>query len=265
MKLTVLCDNNTFIDNYLLGEPAYSVYIQNGKDNILFDVGYSDVYKRNAKTLGINLDNVNVIALSHGHNDHTRGLKYLPNSIKPTIYCTPHLFEEKWDNKLNISAPFTLEQMQKKYRLVQTDKPQEISKDLYYLGVIPRQFEYEILENGLYKKEGNALVKDDMLDDTALCHVCDDGLVIITACSHSGICNICEYAKHLFNKKIKLVIGGFHLLNLSYQAKQTIDYFKKNREAKLYPCHCTSLHVKAEMINSGLDVCEVGSGLILDI
>ena len=36
MKLTVLCDNNTFIDNYLLGEPALSFYIENNKDKIDF-------------------------------------------------------------------------------------------------------------------------------------------------------------------------------------------------------------------------------------
>lgn len=42
IKLIVLCDNNTFIDNYLLGEPALSFYLNNDGDELLFDLGYSE-------------------------------------------------------------------------------------------------------------------------------------------------------------------------------------------------------------------------------
>ena len=207
MKLTALCDNNTFIDNYLLGEPAYSIYIENGRDKILFDLGYSDVYKQNAKLLSIDLTKINKIALSHGHNDHTRGLKFLPKEVKPTIFYTANLFEEKWANKSNVSAPYSLEKMKRKYKLVEIKKPVEISKNLFMLGPIPRAQTFETENNELKIKESGNFVVDKMKDDTALCYVCDDGLAIITACSHSGICNICEYAKKLFNKKIKLPAG----------------------------------------------------------
>lgn len=43
MKLKVLEDNNTFIDNYYLGEPAVSYYIEDDNMKILFEVGYSGV------------------------------------------------------------------------------------------------------------------------------------------------------------------------------------------------------------------------------
>ena len=265
MKLTVLCDNNTYIDNYLLGEPAYSVYIENYKDKILFDLGYSNVFIKNAKSMNIGIEKVNKIALSHGHDDHTRGLKFLPKSMKPKIYYTNGLFEQKFANDINISAPYSLKQMQKKFDITEINKPTEISKDLYMLGYVPRTQEFELANNELKRKENGRIVVDEMDDDTALCYVKSDGLVIITACSHSGICNICEYAKKLFNKPIKVVIGGLHLLSLSGQAKWTIEYFKNNKGIKLYPCHCTSLHVKAEMINNELDIYEVGSGLTLDL
>ena len=48
MKLTVLADNNTFIDQYYLGEPAVSYYIEIDDCRILFDTGYSDAFLRNA-------------------------------------------------------------------------------------------------------------------------------------------------------------------------------------------------------------------------
>ena len=55
MKLTVLADNNTFIDQYYLGEPAVSYYIEIDDCRILFDTGYSDAFLRNALSLGIDL------------------------------------------------------------------------------------------------------------------------------------------------------------------------------------------------------------------
>ncbi|HAZ06730.1 MAG TPA: MBL fold metallo-hydrolase, partial [Acetobacterium sp.] len=68
MKLTVLVDNNTYIDQYFLGEPALSFYIEEGSQKILFDTGYSDVLIHNAKKLGVDLNLLDTIVLSHGHN-----------------------------------------------------------------------------------------------------------------------------------------------------------------------------------------------------
>ena len=77
MKLTVLVDNNTYIDQYYLGEPALSFYIEDGTEKILFDTGYSDAFIKNAEQMGIDLGALTYIVLSHGHNDHTRGLPFL--------------------------------------------------------------------------------------------------------------------------------------------------------------------------------------------
>ena len=48
MKLTVLVDNNTYIDQYYAGEPAVSYYIETDDIKILFDTGYSDIFIKNA-------------------------------------------------------------------------------------------------------------------------------------------------------------------------------------------------------------------------
>ena len=67
MKLTVLVDNNTLLDVYYWGEPGLSYYIEDGSDTILFDAGYSDVFRINAEKMGVDLDRVNKVVLSHGH------------------------------------------------------------------------------------------------------------------------------------------------------------------------------------------------------
>ena len=69
----------------------------------------------------------------------------------------------------------------------------------------------------------------------------------------------------MFNKQIKLVIGGFHLRGLNESVDQAINFLKLENIEKLYPCHCTTLDVKCEMKNRGLNVLEVGSGLQIEI
>lgn len=61
------------------------------------------------------------------------------------------------------------------------------------------------------------------------------GLVVITGCAHPGIVNIVKKAKEFMNKKIYLVLGGFHLGN----AAAVIKEFKALGVEKVAPCHCT--------------------------
>lgn len=264
MKLTVLCDNNTFIDNYLYGEPALSFYIENENDKILFDLGYSDVFVKNAKIKNIDLKKVNKIIFSHGHDDHTRGIKFFEFKKGTQIVHAPKCFDEKFCDNINISAPYSDAELSKNYKVVETKEPLMVSKNLYFLGTVPRVTKFETANLSLTTRVAGKIVVDNFEDDSALVYVADEGIVVIAGCSHSGICNICEYAKKLFNKKIVAVIGGFHLLKDNEQAKSTIKYLKKENIEKLYPCHCTGLHVKARMINESLNVFDVGSGLELE-
>ena len=61
MKLTVLTDNHTHIDQYYLGEPALCFHIETDGRKILLDTGYSDVCLRNSQAMGIDLRQVDTI------------------------------------------------------------------------------------------------------------------------------------------------------------------------------------------------------------
>ena len=76
MRLTVLVDNNTLIDRYLLGEPGVCYLIEVDDVRVLFDVGYSDIFLRNAQLLGVDLLQLDYLVLSHGHLDHTWGCRF---------------------------------------------------------------------------------------------------------------------------------------------------------------------------------------------
>ncbi len=64
-----------------------SLYIEYNGKSILFDAGQTDIFMRNAKKLGINLDNLDAIVLSHGDYDYGNGLKYLDSKTK--LICHP--------------------------------------------------------------------------------------------------------------------------------------------------------------------------------
>lgn len=106
---------------------------------------------------------------------------------------------------------------------------------------------------------------DFLLDDTAMAIRTGEGIFIITGCSHSGICNIVEQAKKVFDtQKIAGIIGGFHLFKTDERLERTIDYLCGLAAPHMYPCHCVSLKAKAEMMKR-MDVKEVGVGLALEM
>lgn len=87
----------------------------------------------------------------------------------------------------------------------------------------------------------------------------------ITGCSHSGICNIVEYAKKVCNEEdVDNIIGGFHLLKPSdEQLSCTLEYLKKLKPNEVHACHCTDLHSKIALAKA-VKLSEVGVGLTLE-
>lgn len=267
MKLKVLEDNNTFIDMYYLAEPGVSYYIEDEGDKILFDVGYSSVVVENAKKMNIDLNKVNKLVISHGHDDHTGGLSnFFKDKREVELIAHPDCFNYKEDaTGLYIGSPLTREKLSNVCKLNLSKQPIQVSKNIIYLGEIPTINEFEPRYS-----IGKCIIDDNKMDDTivddsAIVYKSDKGLFVITGCSHSGICNILEYAKKVCNdQKIYGVIGGFHLFDVNKRLEKTITYLKENNIKLLYPCHCVSLKAKIEMAKE-LDINEVGVGLEINI
>ena len=278
MKLTVLVDNNTLIDRYFYAEPALSFFIEVDNKKILFDTGYSDIFIRNAEKMDIELADVDIVVLSHGHNDHTWGLthliKYYDNprnqgkqKIKtPLLVAHPLTFLPKIDNDVTIGNVLSNDTLSKYFNLLLSREPVVLTENLIFLGEIKRTNDFET-ENSIGQILENGVKKDDfLLDDSALVYKSDKGLVIITGCSHPGICNIIEAARKICaDDRVISVIGGFHLLNPSFsQLQGTLNYMDKIQPESIYACHCTDLKSKIEL-SKVTNLKEVGSGLVINI
>ena len=247
MKLTVLCDNCARVGAYYLAEPGVAYLLEDEGMKILLDTGFSDAYVRNAAKLGIDLSDLTAIVISHGHDDHTGGLIHLPEQKeKRPLYGHPQIFERKRLNGEEIGAPYTKEQAAKLFDLHLSAEPVQLSERLVFLGQIPRTNDYENQHPVGERMVDGAWQPDYLLDDSALVYRGEEGLTIITGCSHAGVRNITEYAQKVCGEeKICGIIGGFHMPTVNRQTEETVRWLSKLRPKNLRPSHCTCFHARA--------------------
>ncbi|PHR28105.1 MAG: MBL fold metallo-hydrolase [Desulfotalea sp.] len=274
MNLTVLVDNNTLIDRYFLAEPGLSFYLNDDGHELLFDLGYSDIFYQNAQKMGLNLTRIQDVIISHGHLDHTWGLEpYIRRlneaqfekraCVRPRLVAHPKAFiSVTGDGGSEFGSLMSADKLAKHFDLTLSREPVVITPRLTWLGEIPRLFDFEnLLSFGV--KDGETSV-DMVPDDSALVYSSEEGLVIITGCSHAGICNIVEYAKKVCaDERVVDIIGGLHLMNPdAKQLKGTVAYIGALGLEKIHACHCTDLSSKIALA-AVVKVEEVGVGLEL--
>lgn len=279
LSLTVLVENNTLIDRYFTGEPGLSFLLETAGKKILFDVGYSDLFLANAEMMRIDLRDLDLVVLSHGHLDHSGGLVKLVRHLTeakiesmthrvPELIAHPRCFYPKEKLPLQNNGSILDEaEVRRQFPVNLSREPVWITEDLVFLGEIPRKFAFEHTDPGkrrIYLPDGR-MEPDHLLDDSALAFRSGAGLVIITGCSHAGICNITEYARNVCGEsRVVDIIGGLHLLKPSEeQMQETIFYLREIGLVALHACHCTSLESKISLSGS-CPIQEVGIGMKLE-
>ena len=271
LKISILADNNTKRDSHLLAEHGLSLYIECDDLKLIFDTGDTDVYLKNAAKMGIDIQSIDFIAFSHHHYDHVGGLRYFPvQNRKIKLVAQKYAFYPRVDYVGNLAKQEIIE----KFDVISVDmEPFELSKNLVFLGQIPEFNDFEKKKSFKDRKivlPSGKVVDDFVKDDTALIYKSSEGIIIITGCSHSGICNIIQYAISIAEKKwsvskVKTVIGGLHLINSdSVLLDKIINFLKDRGISEIYPCHCTDLDAKIALACGGLKVHEVGAGTIVN-
>ena len=277
MKLTILVDNYVDLQK-LKAEHGLSILIEDGNEKILFDCGQSDLILSNAKVLGIDLNGITKIVLSHGHYDHTGGLlpllKYLNREID--IYAHPLVFEEKFSEYKDfngfstnryIGIPEGAEIYEKKgAKFLLSKDPIQISENIYLSGQINNGNKEE-LEDTFFIKENNNFIKDPIHDDISIFINLPELLIVITGCAHSGILNILNKSKDLkLNDKNLAIIGGLHLSKKdNAHIDNIISEFKTYNIKLLVPAHCTGINAFVQLKNSFDSKCVFGSvGKVLE-
>ena len=234
MKLTVLSERKA-MDGFL-SEHGLSFFLEVDQKRILFDTGASDVYLRNAAFLGLNLDEADQMVLSHGHWDHGNGLQHISGK---SLLCHPGSFVKRFRKPggENIGLMQTRRELDQHFDIQTSKEPVQLTEHLWFLGEVPRLNDFEAKTTPYIFEDGSP---DFIMDDSGMACATREGLVVISGCAHSGICNMVDHARLVSGQeRIKAVIGGFHLKAVNEQTHSTLKWMKEAGVSKVYPSHCT--------------------------
>ncbi|BEP29652.1 MBL fold metallo-hydrolase [Helicovermis profundi] len=242
--------------------PDFSLQIEtDSKKKILFDTGNQNVEKRYEELFEKKLE-FEYIVLSHGHWDHGNGLEYLKDK---KLICHPNSFIKRYraKDRSYIGLKLNKEELKEKFELTMKDKAYKISNGVYFLGEINKSNNFEGKISTFEKENGEM---DLVKDDSGMCFNTEKGLVVISGCSHSGICNIIEHAKRVSGQaKVYAVIGGFHLKIVDEILEKTINYLEKEQIDYIYTGHCTSDKVIDYLINKLNNVSKLYEGQNIEL
>jgi 7,8-dihydropterin-6-yl-methyl-4-(beta-D-ribofuranosyl)aminobenzene 5'-phosphate synthase len=206
LRITIVYDNNPF-DARLKRAWGLSVLVEYRGQTLLFDTGGDGrILLENMRVLGIDPARIQSIVISHAHGDHTGGLSaLLDGGNQPSVYLLPS-FADTYKHQLGLVT-----------QVNEVTSGQAIADDILTTGEIG----------------GN-------IPEQALVIRTEEGLVVITGCSHPGIVRIIERAMELTGDPVYLVLGGFHLGNESENGLFAIlADFRRLGVQKVAPCHCT--------------------------
>lgn len=267
MLITTLSENSVSRLGFL-AEWGLAMLLELREFKILFDTGYGISILHNASFLGKDLSKMDKIVLSHGHSDHTGGLKgVLERRKEIEIICSPYIWEAKYVRRPQeerhrfIGIPFRKEELEGLgAKFVFSDEPIWLSENIVITGEIPITNEWERIEPIFYIKDGKEFHPDPLKDDRAIIIKGEKGLIVVLGCGHRGAINTISYAQGLTGEeRIYAVLGGFHLFTASEERiERTIAELKRIRVERVGVSHCTGFLASLRMAQ------EFGDGFFLN-
>jgi 7,8-dihydropterin-6-yl-methyl-4-(beta-D-ribofuranosyl)aminobenzene 5'-phosphate synthase len=189
---------------------GFSCLIEGFDRTVLFDVGgREDIFLKNVRALGVDLQKVDIVVISHFHSDHVGAIgAFLDLNPRAKIYVPDDPGPDRffWDKvkKAGVTASAV-------------PATREIFPRAYLTGTM-----------------GSDIKEQSLVLDT------DDGLILVTGCSHPGIVNIVERARSIKDKDLALVVGGFHLAAFPEASiSNIIAGFRENGVRQVAATHCT--------------------------
>ncbi len=251
MRLTTICENTAGISG-VTGEWGLGILIEAGGEKILFDTGASNLITANAEACGVDLKTVDKVVISHGHYDHTGGLRAFLGVAEKNmpIYGHPDMWEEKYSGRPDngkeifhyIGVPFSRDELRRLGADFKMAKgPVWLNDSVVTTGEVPLKMPFEAVVSNLYVKKDGKMVPDPLWDDQAMVVKTEKGLVVVLGCAHHGMVNTLIRAKEITGiDKIHAVVGGTHLFRAgAEQIGHTIAETKAMGVERIGVSHCT--------------------------
>jgi 7,8-dihydropterin-6-yl-methyl-4-(beta-D-ribofuranosyl)aminobenzene 5'-phosphate synthase len=234
LTLTTVYDNYATTRN-VETRHGFACMVEADGRKLLFDTGgEGDVLLANARRLGLDLQEIDALVLSHIHGDHTGGLGALL-SVHPKVEVwMPASFPPRFRNQVESAGA----------RVREVTGPARIAAGVATTGEM-----------------GERIREQALMINTP------NGLVVVTGCAHPGIVEIVERAKALTDRPIHLALGGFHLAGQSdSRLRRVLAAFKRLGVEKIAPCHCSGdrIRERAKELYSD-DFLPNGVGMVVEI
>lgn len=249
MKITSLIDNCT-TEPGIETEHGMSLYIEmdDGR-RLLFDMGSGEMFMRNAGRLGIDVGDVDVAVVSHGHNDHGGGLgTFLRCNSRARVHIREAAFEEHWSLKPDgLKSRALDERLRMSPRLIFCREAENIG---------PGMMTFVAGDCGFPQPPGDTLLfgpargdgaggpeQDDFAHEQSLLLMEGGNTVLIAGCAHRGAVNILRTAERLSGRKVTHFIGGLHL---AQGVPAGPDYVRALAAALPADCRVWTMHCTGE-------------------
>ena len=255
-RITTLSENTAGARDFL-AEWGLSFLIETGTETILFDTSKTITAAHNADSLGADLKQVSKIVLSHGHYDHTGGLRQVLRRMhkEVTVIAHPDVWASKYSRRKGkkdryAGLPFQREDLESLGAVFSlAAESVKVAENCFTTGEVPMVTDYETIDSSLFVRTAAGWQPDPLLDDLSLIIKTELGLVVVLGCAHRGIINTLYHAQQLTGvKPIRMVLGGCHLISATQERLwQTIAALKELGVARIGVSHCTGLPAAATM------------------
>jgi 7,8-dihydropterin-6-yl-methyl-4-(beta-D-ribofuranosyl)aminobenzene 5'-phosphate synthase len=251
-EITILCDNYVGRPGFI-GEHGFSTLIESGGKRYLFDAGSGVGLSHNLKLLEKNLKGVSRIFLSHGHYDHTGGLKTALQEIGPVnVVAHSQVFSRHYvQNPLlfateprYIGSPLSMEELTALGAdFTWVDQTRQMEDGIRFVTGVPCKPDQNFQDPQLLLQEGASFSPDPITDDASLLIETATDPVLLLGCGHAGVLNILDHLQDSLKiRKLRAILGGTHLMFFSPERiAAVIQRFEDFGVEQVGVSHCTGM------------------------
>ena len=236
MKIISLLENTAHSPD-VEAEHGLSLYVETGRHTLLFDMGQTDLFARNAEALGVDLSRVDLAVVSHGHNDHGGGLAtFLSLNHHAPVYIHRDAFLPHYNA---LGKYIGLDPALRHHPQIRiTEERTEIGQGLTLLTCNTLERPHSLGHFGLTERVGDTFIPDDFRHEQYLLIHEEDGgrskRILLSGCSHKGIVDIAEW----FSPDV--LVGGFHVSKMPLDRDlERVARLLNTHPTTFYTCHCT--------------------------
>lgn len=192
LTITPLVERLVANDQFV-GEPGVSYLLRAGSATLLFDSGFNprgqaqSALVRNAESLGIDLQRLDGVVVSHLHGDHVGGFR---TQLRKTFAFSAEALEPK-GLPAYVPTPMTHERAE----VLLTTGPRVIAEGVAVLPPLPAAMFW----------------LGPVAEQALVVNVRGFGLVLVSGCGHPRIERMLAATERILGVPIKAVVGGLHL------------------------------------------------------